>query len=332
VLENDLYLRENSSLVARAIAGSEFMVGLDLLPNKTMDGVDVIFPAAATVESTGTFVNYESRAQRFYQVYEPKDGIAPSWYWLSRLGQTLGREDMNWANAQEVSAGTGFTELDKVGLEVAYRGVAGLKIPRGTHRLSGRTAITANDNVHEPKTSVDDRPPFSHSMEGLNGGQPGEAVPFVWAPGWNSNQAVAKFQSEVGGDMAGMYAPVFLSGKYSLCDTGAPDRSGGFVKTHHLQVFPLQDVFISDELAIRSKALRERGSDPYLVLHPKDAERMGVVNGDGVLLGEASYLVKTDPLMPAGAMGMIAGLRGDQVESLTLDPDYSPRVEVIARS
>ena len=72
-----------------------------------------------------------------------------------------------------------------------------------THRASGRTAQYADLSVHEPKSPVDEQTPFAYSMEGANGTQPGALIPYVWSPGWNSNQSVFKFQQEVGGPLQG---------------------------------------------------------------------------------------------------------------------------------
>ena len=39
-------------------------------------------------------------------------------------------------------------------------------------------------------------------MEGYYGPMPSSLIPFFWAPGWNSVQAVNKFQNEIGGRCA----------------------------------------------------------------------------------------------------------------------------------
>ena len=40
-------------------------------------------------------------------------------------------------------------------------------------------------------------------MEGTPGQPPGALQPFFWSPGWNSIQAVNKFQSEIGDAIRG---------------------------------------------------------------------------------------------------------------------------------
>src|SRR6185437_51302 len=67
--------------------------------------------------------------------------------------------------------------------------VAGQKIPREPQRYSGRTAMTANLAVSEPKPPEDGNSPLSFTMEGYAPPPPETLTPFAWSPGWNSPQA-----------------------------------------------------------------------------------------------------------------------------------------------
>ncbi|MEJ7679737.1 MAG: hypothetical protein WKG06_18150 [Segetibacter sp.] len=49
----------------------------------------------------------------------------------------------------------------------------------------------------------DDDSPLSYTMEGYKGMPPSSAIPFYWAPGWNSVQSVAKCRDEPGGALKG---------------------------------------------------------------------------------------------------------------------------------
>lgn len=63
--------------------------------------------------------------------------------------------------------------------------------------------MLANVNVHEPKPPEDTDSPLSFSMEGHEEQPPSPLISRYWAPGWNSVQALNKFQQEVGGPLAG---------------------------------------------------------------------------------------------------------------------------------
>ena len=61
--------------------------------------------------------------------------------------------------------------------------------------------MLANISVHEPKPPDDPDSPLSFSMEGNPDQPPSALLPFFWTPGWNSIQAVNKFQAEIGGPL-----------------------------------------------------------------------------------------------------------------------------------
>ena len=319
VLENDLYRRADAARVTTALEAAQVIV-LDALETPTAEAASVALPAASYAESTGTFVNYEGRAQRFYRVFEPADEIAPSWQWIARMAGAAGRNDCNWkdidalvqACARAVAALSG---IGGVAPAADFRVEAEMKIPRQPHRYSGRTAMRADVNVHEPKTTVDTETPFSYSMEGENtGGQPGSVVPYVWTPGWNSNQSVFKFQQEVGGALRGGDPGVRLFD----ADDGDDDRAARFRDAPEApsanggyRLLPTHALFGSEELSARSWPILERRRAPYLVLNPEDAERIGVEEGAGITgpsLG-ASFAVRTDENMARGFGGRGRRLR-----------------------
>ena len=338
VLENDLYRRADAARVKAALEAAQVIV-LDALETPTAEAASIALPAASYAESTGTFVNYEGRAQRFYRVFEPTDEIAPSWEWIAKLAGAAGRNDCNWQGIDAVTqacakAVPALSGIGAVAPAADYRVAAHTKIPRQPHRYSGRTAMRADVNIHEPKTTVDTETPFSYSMEGENtGGQPGSVVPYVWTPGWNSNQSVFKFQQEVGGPLRGGDPGVRL---FDADDAGgdraarfrdAPEAvagNGGF------RLVPSHALFGSEEQSARSWPILERRRAPYLVLHPQDAERIGVEAGAGITgpsLG-ASFAVRTDESMGRGTAAVVVGyaeapgpLPGDAAE-LVPDPGF----------
>jgi NADH-quinone oxidoreductase subunit G len=342
VLENDLYRRADADLVDRALGAAENVVVLDVVETATAEHASLVLPAATFAESTGTYVNYETRAQRFYEVFAAKDSVAPAWRWLADAGVQVGRNDMRWRHVDEVIGAIaglpGLSGVAEVAPDASYRGAAQMKIPRAPHRYSGRTAMNAAVNIHEPKTRVDDETPFSYSMEGANSGQPGALVPYVWAPGWNSNQSVYKFQQEVGGAVSGGDPGVRLidnppaqmdfAQRFRAPAQARAATTGGF------RLLPLQTIFGSDELSLRSPPISERGPVPHIVIGPADAERLQVVAGSGLRCAElgAAFEVRIDAALTAGNAAICVGLAGagselpeDRVQ-LVADPDYvSPR-------
>ena len=175
--------------------------------------------------------------------------------------------------------------------------------------------MRADVNVHEPKPTVDEETPFSYSMEGQNTGrQPGSNVPYVWTPGWNSNQSVFKFQQEVNGGLSGGDPGV------RLIETGAdPDGAdaqrfrnppAAFAAADGFRLLPLHAIFGSDELSARSWPVANSSPSPYIVLHPEDARELGVAAGEGVKCAAlpVSAEVRLDAAMTRGAAACVVGL------------------------
>ncbi len=356
ILENDIYRRAPADVVDRAMTGTGGLIALDVVENETVANANVVLPAASYAEQTGTFVNYETRAQRFYQVFQPKDDILPAWRWLSTLASRIGKTDASWATVDEVTRST----LDKLtGIDATLEELAPTKdfriegdhrVARQTHRYSGRTAMDADVSVHEPKAPFDNETPYSYSMEGQNpGDQNGSVIPYSWSPGWNSNQSIFKFQAEVNGDLLGQSGGKRLF-NVPLEPDAEIDKEFDFSitevtrnATDGLVPFPVHDVFGSDELSAQSWPVAKRSKGPYVVIHPSDASALNATSGSGVrsdaLVG--TFEVVLDERVQAGSVGVAVGLNGrteipDEGIELVIDPNFEPRQlgdeRVIAKS
>ena len=339
VLENDLHRRAPAADIELSNA-----IVLDVLETPTAEAAAVVLPAAAYAEQTGAFVNYETRAQRFYQAFEPTDEIAPAWRWLTALAARMGRKDMGWPDIDSLSAAcaTGeFEALVRIGPKAGFRARAHTRIPRQPHRYSGRTAMRADVSVHEPKATVDDETPLSYSMEGQNvGDQPGAVVPYVWSPGWNSNQSVFKFQQEVGGPLAGGDPGIRLLNAEADLPEATPPRTTTATSepaAGHFQVLRVSDVFGSDELAAASAPIAERMASPYVLLRPADAQALGIAAGGGVRVEGVpmSFQARLDAGIAAGCVGVTQGFPGvptiaATAVKLAADPDFAPRAAAAA--
>jgi NADH-quinone oxidoreductase subunit G len=210
-------------------------------------------------------------------------------------------------------------------------------VPRQTHRYSGRTAMYANRTMHEPKAQVDTESPLAFSMEGANTGDVGALIPYVWAPGWNSNQAITRFQLEVGGRLRGGDPGVRVAGVAGRANNW-PEAHADIAASANPREFRLQcahELFGSDELSALSPPIRERMAAPYVVLNPRDAARLGVAAGGGVRgTGfDKALEVRIDAALPEGTAVLPRGLAGRVRASAAFerDPNFAPPVRIIAR-
>ena len=194
ILENDLYRRLPAPVVDKFLARFQHVVALDHLETATTAKAELVLPVATFAEGDGTLVSSEGRAQRFFEVFLPPEPIQESWRWLG-----------SWETLDDVVAAlaAGLPQLAAVtrAAPSADFRMAGAKVPREPHRYSGRTSMLANISVHEPKPPDDPDSPLSFSMEGNPDQPPSALLPFFWTPGWNSIQAVNKFQAEIGGPL-----------------------------------------------------------------------------------------------------------------------------------
>lgn len=316
ILEGDLYRHADPKTVRNVMASFANVVVIDHTESETTRSAQVVIPAGTFAESEGTLVNNEGRAQRFFQVYEPSDGIRESWRWLLTLGNALGVSQKGpWSSHDEVvralaASSEVFKNVSRIAPPANFR-VNGQRIPRQPHRYSGRTAMHADRSVSERKPPEDRDAPLSYTMEGTRLIPPPEAIPFFWWPGWNSVQSVAKYQEEVGGPLRGGDPGIRLlepSGSAPSYFTILPHEESD------ITVVPLYHIFGSEELSALAPAVAQRCPQPYLAagpmtfgIHTTDAGAMLRIEISGRLL---TLPVVVDPAMPKGVAGVPVGLRG----------------------
>lgn len=319
VLENDLFRRADRGAVQACLEAARHVIVLDHLLHETAARAEIVLPAATFAESDGTLVNNEGRAQRFFQVFTPSGEAQESWRWLRELAVTSGRgEATAWTSVDQVIRACAAAIPALAGIAGAapsadFR-LTGLRVPRQPHRYSGRTAMHANITVHEPEPPEDLDTPLAFSMEGYSGKPPAPIIPFYWSPGWNSVQALNKYQTEVGGPLRGGDPGVRLV-------EPAPDAPGRYAETvprwfeprrGEWLVVPLSHIFGSDELSVHTPGIAELAPEPYLALNADDARALGLEAGHvtELTVGGATYPlpVRLSTALPRGVAGVPAGL------------------------
>ena len=312
VLENDLYRRASKESVDRFLADAPQVIVIDHLQHGTARGASLALPAASFAESEGTLVSSEGRAQRYFAAFQPAGDVRESWRWLEDAREKPRRhiDELTTACAEAVSELQGIMQTAP-GAEFRLKGQ---KVPRQPHRYSGRTAMLANVRIHEPKQAVDTESALAFSMEGAQNGRPSALNPFVWAPGWNSNQAVGKFQEEIGGHLRGGDPGVRLlePREPGSLEWLVPPPAVQAAPTGKHTLVPFHHIFGSEELSMLSGPLAQRAPAPYLALNPEDADSLGLAAGASVgvdLSGETRHLpVMLMPGLARGLAGIPVGL------------------------
>jgi NADH-quinone oxidoreductase subunit G len=324
VLENDLFQRAPAITVAALLSGVRHLVVLDHLENATTEAAELVLPAGTFAESDGTLVSNEGRAQRFFQVLDPATDVEGSWRWL-REGSLAAdsRAEAQWQSFDDLTTAIAaelpvFASIPQV---APSRKAVG-KIAREPNRYSGRTSMLANINVHEPKPPDDPDSALAFSMESGPESAPPSLTPFFWAPGWNSVQAINKFQSEVGGPLRGgdpgirLIEPSSKPDWHYFSTVPAAFRA----QTGEWLLIPIFHIFGSEELSRHAQGISQLVPRPYLALNPVEASLLGVKAGEQVKVTvedgqfEVGVVLRAD--LPRGVAGLPAGV--SPVEGITL--------------
>lgn len=174
----------------------------------------------------------------------------------------------------------------------------------------------ANINVSEPKPPDDPESPLSFSMEGVSEQPPPALIPFFWSPGWNSIQAVNKFQQEIAGPLRGGDPGVRLiaPSQDGTAAFGGDVPASFEPRQDERLLIPLYHIFGSDELSHWAPAITELTPKPYIAMNADEAARLRLQENDEVsvtLDGFPQKLsVRIRPGMPAGVAGLPSGLPG----------------------
>ena len=326
ILENDLYRRGSKALIDRLLAAARHVIVIDHTVHPTSEKANVLLPAAAFAEADGTLINNEGRAQRYFQVFVPEGDIQESWRWIRDLMGVAGRvSEADWPNLDAITAACaiaipGWEPIVRAAPRASFR-IDGQKIPRQPHRYSGRTAMHAHADVHEPEQPADPDTPLAFSMEGYSGQPPPSLIPRFWSPGWNSNQALNKFQQEVAGPLRGgdpgerLIEPA-TSGELDYFKNIPSEFQA---EPDILLVAPLHHIFGEEELSVLSPGIAELSPEPYLALNPFDSAGLGLMAGDRATVQlfdkPDTFLVhplpvRIKPEFPRGMAGLPEGLPG----------------------
>ncbi|UDG79172.1 NADH-quinone oxidoreductase subunit G [Candidatus Ecksteinia adelgidicola] len=330
VIENDLYRHASVKKIHTALMKVKNLIVVDHQRTDIMKKANLILSSASFAESSGTVVNQEGRAQRFFQVYEPsyyddsnKNKITlmiESWRWMHALHYSYKTGKLDWGKLDDIisSCAKKFPELKGIinAAPNANFRIYGQKLARSPHRYSGRTAIRSNISVHEPCQPEDKDTMFSFSMEGNNNPFSNrQQIPFSWAPGWNSQQAWNKFQKKIGGNL------LYGNPGIRLIQTGKSNLNY-FVKIptafhpiqHRWRIAPYYHLFGSDEMSQRTLVIQQRMPKAYIMINSIDAINLKVKVGNMLEFSyEGQYLclpVRISVTLSSGQIGLPLGLPG----------------------
>jgi NADH-quinone oxidoreductase subunit G len=281
------------------------LIVIDHSLSRTALAADLVLPAAPFAEGDGTLVSSEGRVQRFFQVYAAPTDVRESWRWLAELAEARGGS-AQWRTLDEIVDAVArhvpaLAAIRDAAPSARFR-IVGQRIGREPPRYSGRTAVHADVEIREGPPPHDVDAPLAFSMEGYHGQRTPPALrPFYWAPGWNSQQSVNKFQAEIGGRLRGGDPGVRLFERVEAAERGYVEPAPAApLPAGELYVVPIHDVFKDEEQSAASPPILERATPSEIRLHVDDAAALRVRDGDRVTV-ERGGAVLTAPVRVSSA-------------------------------
>ncbi|MFA6008410.1 MAG: NADH-quinone oxidoreductase subunit NuoG [Desulfobacteraceae bacterium] len=305
ILENDLYRRMPEKKVDAFFKNARHTLVLDHLQTPTSARADLVFPVSTFTEGSGTYVDNEGRAQRFHAVIAPDGSRRDAFRLLADLKNAVEMtlEAVLAGLAKEFSV---FAQLAEPHPPLSSPAPGG-KVPRQSSGYSGRTAMNANISLHEPKPPTDPDSLLAYSMEGYDGQPPADLITRYQAPGWNSVQAVLKYQTTAGGPLKSG-----TSGARLLSPNG--NRQIAYFENHQTVgilsdderiLIPLHHLYGSEELSMASPAVAAQAPLPYLALGPDDPLAK---QGSTVLMTAGDMTVSLQVKVIPGLCRTVAGI------------------------
>lgn len=322
ILENDLYRRTAREEVDSVLDSCKNIIVLDYLENETTKKAGLLLPSGTFAESTGTIVSNEGRAQRYYRVLPEEGMIRESWKILSEFIEIAGSDSSKkWQGFDDIV--NSYTEtypvFNKVKDEMPDSGfrLIGEKVARQSARFSGRTAMNAALAVSEPRPPQDEDSPLAFSMEGFNGVSTSSyLVPYYWAPGWNSVQAMNKYTDEPGGSyISGDPGVLLFNGKTGPIHDFFKEIPLPFIpEIGKLRIVPVSLIFGSDELSAESEPISGLIPVPFLLINQNDVSALTITedNFTNITINHLNIKlkVKIDNSIPVGIAGISSMLPG----------------------
>ncbi len=213
----------NSSWVREQLKKLDFLVVQDIFLTDTAKYADIVLPAAAWFEKTGTAISAERRVQRTYKAADAPGEAKPDWLIIVELAKKLGLgEFFKYENSDEI-----LREINNI-------------IPV----FKGATP--------------------EYLMEHLEGcffpcSEPGEGSKILFKNGFKTPDGKARLQ------------PVAWRNPPEM-----PDENYPFWLTNFRLVGQWHTVTMSEE----SPSLKKRWPEEYVMVNYKDAEDLGITNGE----------------------------------------------------
>ncbi|QIE01901.1 NADH-quinone oxidoreductase subunit NuoG [Buchnera aphidicola] len=337
-MEYDIYRFISEYDCYNLFKNQENIMTLDHQYTKTYQKSGLTLPSKNFTESSGTVINFEGRAQRFFQVYDPNFYnndycLFESWRWLHFIKSKIDSTKISWLNLDDVINDYTkkyliFEPIKLKELDSSYR-IYGQKISRLPIRSSGRTALRSHIDIHEPRQPIDVDTMFAFSMEGYN--QPNQSIahiPFAWFPGWNSPQSWNKFQKKIGENLVSSHSGVHIFKNNQInINIHSKNISNNSQKEKYFYIIPYYHLFGNEELTQYSSIIKKNIPIEYALISLELGTLLKLKNNSilqfnclnknyRLAIQFSKYLSKNQIGLPLGRKGFPISLIGKKIKFL----------------
>ena len=280
VLETDLYRYCPEQNLEALLDRVETIVVLDHLLTPTAQLADLLLPTTSFAETQGSWVNYEARVQAAISCMPPADHRQPAYQWLDPT------TDFHSLLDDIADNETCFSQLASLFPDKTQD----FQVARQTLRSTGRAAVNAAIEVREQQPAQDPDSPYQYSPEGVNQ-LAGLPPAYLWHPGWNSNEALNRFQEEINGPIRGAHPGILLF-EQSRPEVNAEIMQSAIrlqetcpsIPEGAIQLLPDHQIFRDEELSSYVEAMLQRVPHAVIKMSSEQAERLHCQNADKLII------------------------------------------------
>jgi NADH-quinone oxidoreductase subunit G len=293
---------------------------------------ELSLPLSSFSECSGSLLNFQGLIQSRYPATKPSGECMPAWQWLVNIAKLWGHELSEIKNLGQLRD---LLTQDYPSLKNHFSAQHKGKLAMQTPRVSGRTALLANQTVHEPKPFAEDGADYKQSMEGIVAGHDStQPLAYSWSPGWNSNQSNHKFKAEYGHQRT-------QQAELAVSPSEKPywykwQSSWSSLSKANFKVLAQNKVFGSESLSIEAMAIAKLSSEACLYINPRQAKELGLTNSQIVRCDKdpTTFVLVISEQVPLGTL--LVYVRADQHFALdecdTLQPLSDAELKAYQRS
>ena len=293
----------DAELARRALEGSTFTVVAELFPTETALLADVVLPSTAYAEREGTFTNLERRLQKLEKLVHSPGACLEPWKACGQIAKALG-DDWGWKDCDDL--------WDDLRSNVA------------THKEVSLTRLSQEPpapQVFYSSGFAPERAGDPLQLAGPGGQYPKghrSGAPFQTGQNWPLSWELRAFEAK---QRPGHIPAVGAADADEPSGSGAPEGAAAAAPSSasrpseppasspqeagdgRFVLYTQRMIYDEGSMITRSAALRAIQAKPFIEINDEDARRLGVADGDEVVVEGAGSSVT----VPARVNGVAKG-------------------------